>query len=116
MPDDSKRRLRPQPVLLHDDDARSHSTVLLFDRQIAFLDRLVAELASRTGHHVTSAEVVRALLDAVIWSGVDETLIAAMYGSEREQVPFEAEITAPDASVRTSAERLRDALVQLLRE
>lgn len=116
MPDDRKPRLRPQPVLLHDDDARTRSTVLLFDRQIAFLDHLVEELASRTGHRVTRADVVRALIDAVIWSGVDETLIAAMYGSEREQVAADAEVTAPDASVRSSAERLRDALVQLLRE
>lgn len=112
MTEDRSQRYPP----LLDDDSQSRATVLLFDRQIAFLDHLVEELGTRTGHRVTRAEVVRALVDAVIWSGVDETLIAAMYGSERDQVPADAEVTSPDASVRSSAERLRDALVQLLRE
>ncbi|MFH1810295.1 MAG: hypothetical protein ABIJ09_16235 [Pseudomonadota bacterium] len=112
MPDDSN----PLPQSPLGDAQWSRSTVLLFERQIAFLDHLSQDIETRTGHRVTQAEIVRSLVDAVIWSGVDETIIAAMYGSERETVAADAEVTSPDAAPRSSAELLRDVLVDLLRE
>jgi hypothetical protein len=46
-------------------------TVVLFDRQIAYLDRIVATIRSRTGAPISRAQLIRALVDAAAEANVD---------------------------------------------
>ena len=48
-------------------------TVVLFDRQIVFLDRLNADIRSASGVAVSRAHVIRALIDALSESDLDLT-------------------------------------------
>src|SRR5258705_12480977 len=48
-------------------------TVVLFDRQIVFLDRLAADIRAATGVAVSRAHVIRALIDSLIASDLDLT-------------------------------------------
>jgi hypothetical protein len=50
------------------------TTVVLFDRQIAFLDKLAASIRARSGIPISRAQLIRALLDAVAASDLDLTL------------------------------------------
>jgi hypothetical protein len=46
---------------------------VLFDRQVVFLDRLVADIRASSGAAVSRAHVIRALLDALAESDLDLT-------------------------------------------
>lgn len=46
-------------------------TVVLFDRQIAFLDRLSADIRLKTRSAVSRAELIRAMIDAVEAGKID---------------------------------------------
>jgi len=48
-------------------------TVVLMDRQIVFLDRLVADIRATNGASISRAHLVRALIDALAESDVDLT-------------------------------------------
>jgi hypothetical protein len=48
-------------------------TVVLFDRQIVFLDRLCADIRATSGVAVSRAHVVRALIDGLAESDLDLT-------------------------------------------
>ena len=48
-------------------------TIVLFDRQIVFLDRLVADIRAANGTAASRAHVVRALVDALADSNIDLT-------------------------------------------
>jgi hypothetical protein len=48
-------------------------SVVLFDRQILHLDRLATEIRSKTGKVLNRAEIIRALIDGLIDSGLDVT-------------------------------------------
>ena len=48
-------------------------TVVLFDRQIVFLDRLAANIRAQSGAAISRAQLIRALLDAVAEGDVDLT-------------------------------------------
>jgi hypothetical protein len=48
-------------------------TVVLMDRQIVFLDRLVADIRASTGGSISRAHLVRALIDALADSDIDLT-------------------------------------------
>ena len=48
-------------------------TVVLFDRQVVFLDRLVADIRASSGAAVRRAHVIRALVDALAESDLDLT-------------------------------------------
>jgi hypothetical protein len=48
-------------------------TVVLFDRQIVFLDRLCADIRATSGVAVSRAHVIRALIDALTESDLDLT-------------------------------------------
>jgi len=48
-------------------------TVVLFDRQIVFLDRLCADIRAASGVAVSRAHVIRALIDALTESDLDLT-------------------------------------------
>lgn len=51
----------------------SKVSVVLFDRQILHLDRLATEIRSRSGKVLNRAEIIRALIDGLIDSGMDVT-------------------------------------------
>jgi hypothetical protein len=46
-------------------------SVVLFERQIVHLDRLTTEVRRKSGKAMTRAEVIRALIDGFISSGID---------------------------------------------
>jgi len=48
-------------------------TVVLFDRQIVFLDRLGADIRAASGVAISRANVIRALIDALNESDLDLT-------------------------------------------
>src|SRR5438477_3592967 len=48
-------------------------TVVLFDRQIVFLDRLGADIRAASGVAISRAHVIRALIDALSEAGLDLT-------------------------------------------
>lgn len=48
-------------------------TVVLFDRQIVFLDRLCADIRATSGVAISRAHVIRGLVDALTESDVDLT-------------------------------------------
>ena len=69
------RRGRP---LIHD-EAWSKVSVVLLDRQIVRLDRLVSEIHRATGAILTRAGVIRALVDGVVGSGVDIARVSSEF-------------------------------------
>ena len=58
------------------EEAWTKVTVVLFNRQIVFLDRLAASIRAQSGAAISRAQLIRALLDAVADADVD--LTAAM--------------------------------------
>lgn len=51
----------------------SKVSVVLFNRQIRHLDRLSADIRGRSGKVLNRAEIIRALIDGLIDSGMDVT-------------------------------------------
>ena len=51
----------------------SKVSVVLFDRQIVHLDRLATDIRGRSGKVLNRAEIIRALIDGLIDSGMDVT-------------------------------------------
>jgi len=51
----------------------SKVSVVLFDRQILHLDRLATEIRGKSGKVLNRAEIIRALIDGLIDSGMDIT-------------------------------------------
>jgi len=51
----------------------SKVSVVLFDRQIQHLDRLTANIRGKNGKFLNRAEIIRALIDGLIDSGMDIT-------------------------------------------
>ena len=51
-------------------------TTVLFNRQIAYLDHLGADIRTQTGAAISRTEIIRALVDAMEGSGVDVTQTA----------------------------------------
>ena len=54
----------------------SKVSVVLFDRQIHHLDRLAIEIRGKSGKVLNRAEIIRALIDGLIDSGMDITAAA----------------------------------------
>ena len=52
----------------------SKVSVVLFDRQILHLDRLSTDIRGRSGKGLNRAEIIRALIDGLIDSGMDITV------------------------------------------
>jgi hypothetical protein len=69
----ASRRGRPS---VHD-EAWSKVSVVLMDRQVARLDRLVMDIQRASGAALTRAGLIRALVDGVIDSGFDVTSSAS---------------------------------------
>jgi hypothetical protein len=55
----------------------SKVSVVLFDRQIHHLDRLAIDIRGQTGKVLNRAEIIRALIDGLIDSGMDITAAAS---------------------------------------
>src|SRR4051812_9907026 len=55
----------------------SKVSVVLFDRQILNLDRLSTDIRGKTGNVVNRAEIIRALIDGLLDSGMDVTTVAS---------------------------------------
>jgi hypothetical protein len=62
---------RGRPPIHH--ETWSKVSVVLFDRQIVHLDRLATDIRGKSGRAVNRAEIIRALIDGLIDSGVDVT-------------------------------------------
>ena len=60
------------PALL---DQWSRVTMVLYDRQIIFLDRLITDIRASTGAIVKRTDIVRALIDGLIESEIDLTSV-----------------------------------------
>ena len=72
----SRRKAGPgRPPIHH--ETWSKVSVVLFDRQIDHLDRLATRRRRRTGKSLNRAEIIRALIDALIDSGMDVTASAS---------------------------------------
>ena len=63
---------RPGRPPVHE-EAWSKVTVVLFNRQIVFLDRLAANIRAQSGAAISRAQLIRALLDAVADADIDLT-------------------------------------------
>ena len=55
------------------DEAWTKVTVVLFNRQIVFLDRLAASIRAHSGAAISRAQLIRALVDAITDADVDLT-------------------------------------------
>jgi hypothetical protein len=54
-------------------EAWSKVSVVLFDRQIVHLDRLAVDIRGKSGKVLNRAEIIRALIDGLLDSGMDVT-------------------------------------------
>ena len=57
---------------IHDEEW-TKVTVVLFNRQIVFLDRLAANIRAQSGAAISRAQLIRALIDAVAEGDIDLT-------------------------------------------
>ena len=55
------------------DEAWTKVTVVLFNRQIVFLDRLAANLRAQSGAAISRAQLIRAMIDALSDGDIDLT-------------------------------------------
>ena len=62
---------RGRPPVHH--ETWSKVSVVLFDRQIVHLDRLATDIRGKSGKVINRAEIIRALIDGLIESGMDIT-------------------------------------------
>jgi hypothetical protein len=79
----TKKRVKPGAVRLVAKPGRgrppvhqetwSKVSVVLFDRQILHLDRLATDIRGKSGKPINRAEIIRALIDGLIDSGMDVT-------------------------------------------
>ena len=68
----SPEKRRPGRPPIHD-EAWTKVTVVLFNRQIVFLDRLAANIRAQSGAAISRAQLIRSLVDAVSDADVDLT-------------------------------------------
>src|SRR5262245_18177173 len=71
-PESAGERSRPGRPPCHD-EAWTKVTVVLFDRQIEFLDGLASSIRSTSGAAISRAQLIRSLVDAVADAGIDLT-------------------------------------------
>ena len=69
-PSAGKRKPGRPPV---HDEAWTKVTVVLFNRQIVFLDRLAANIRAESGAAISRAQLIRAVLDAISDADIDLT-------------------------------------------
>jgi hypothetical protein len=71
-PEVTGKRRRPGRPPVHS-EAWTKVTVVLFDRQIHFLDGLTATIRAKSGAGISRAQLIRALIDAVNEANLDLT-------------------------------------------
>lgn len=71
-PTSSERKRGPGRPPVHD-EAWTKVTVVLFNRQIVFLDRLAANIRAQSGAAISRAQLIRALVDSVSEGDIDLT-------------------------------------------
>ena len=71
-PKAARERRRPGRPPVHS-EAWTKVTVVLFDRQIHFLDGLAATIRAKSGAGISRAQLIRALIDAVNEANLDLT-------------------------------------------
>jgi hypothetical protein len=71
----ASKRARGRPPVHQ--ETWSKVSVVLFDRQVADLDRLATEIRGRSGRSVNRAEIIRALIDGLLDSGMDVTAMTS---------------------------------------
>jgi hypothetical protein len=69
-PPTSKRKPGRPPV---HEEAWTKVTVVLFNRQIVFLDRLAANIRAQSGAAISRAQLIRAVVDGISDADVDLT-------------------------------------------
>lgn len=70
--DAAPQKRRPGRPPIHD-ETWTKVTVVLFDRQIGFLDRLAENIREKSGATISRAQLIRSLLDAVSAADIDLT-------------------------------------------
>ena len=71
-PISTDRKRGPGRPPVHDEEW-TKVTVVLFDRQIVFLDRLAANIRAQSGAAISRAQLIRALIDALSEGDIDLT-------------------------------------------
>ncbi len=69
-PKSAKKARSPGRPVVHVDEW-TKVTVVLFNRQLVWLDRLSADIRAQTGAAVSRTEILRAMVDAVTDSGLN---------------------------------------------
>ncbi len=69
-PEAGKRKPGRPPV---HDEAWTKVTVVLFNRQIVFLDRLAANIRAQSGAAISRAQLIRSVVDAISDADIDLT-------------------------------------------
>jgi len=105
---DQQQTMRLNVFSASDED--SPVSVVLSKRQLSYLDRLIGDIKKKTSCELKHGDVVRALIDALTWSGADETAAAALYGNEALKPKKRGE--APSST--QGFEALRDVLTELM--
>lgn len=68
--DHERKRIGRPPIHT---EGYTKATVILLNKQIAFLDRLAADIRQNAGTAITRSEIIRVLIDLLTESGVDLT-------------------------------------------
>ena len=66
-----RKRKRGRPPI--HEEAWTKVTVVLFNRQIVFLDRLAANIRAKSGAAISRAQLIRSLVDALSEADIDLT-------------------------------------------
>jgi hypothetical protein len=69
-PRSAAKKIGPGRPPVHN-ETWSKVSVVLFDRQILHLDRLATDIRGRSGKVMNRAEIIRALIDGLIESGME---------------------------------------------
>lgn len=71
VPPTGRKRKRGRPPIY--DEAWTKATVVLFNRQIVFLDRLASNIRAQSGAAISRAQLIRSLVDALSEADIDLT-------------------------------------------
>ena len=71
-PTSTERKRGPGRPPVHDEEW-TKVTVVLFNRQIVFLDRLASNIRAQSGAAISRAQLIRALIDALSEGDIDLT-------------------------------------------
>jgi hypothetical protein len=104
---EQKGKTRPRGRPPSHQETWSKVSVVLFDRQIVHLDRLATDIRGKSGKVLNRAGLIRALIDALIDSGLDITTSASETAGKRpaciisllNSTPFRRSVRAPSRCI-----------------